>query len=444
MQYRVWNQAINHPAGASSFWVRFAYTRTGFGSVELMVGGRVVPLRWHGGVAVGRLDPPAEASGDATLVVKFRGEPPVRGSAGWEVVAEDPAIHERDLLGGPPWLELGEEKVEAERDQPDWALLQSVSQAQVQVAPAPPPSLPPAGPRDNRSVDELYEARENALVLHDAASRFFHRFDRATDRRLASEGLRLQMDLIQRRLARRIDARFHLAREEKRPHFPLLDAFGDEPFSLLRISRLMLKLADEELLCGDVPSCAPFGDPVDWAFFLFVSGRLAVTHPDVTLDEALLTQGAPTSQMYLMFAELGFLCLDNAELLPGGERARHVDFWSEHLPTLVASAQLLMEHPLPDLHRRPNTVIGFFDGMSIEVRHLRAARKAYREYLGHAPDLSRLAGLFGYLIGARLDDAPGSTGRVPTAGELEVERFSVPAAFRLSIAERVDLDEVNA
>lgn len=150
--------------------------------------------------------------------------------------------------------------------------------------------------------------------------------------------------------------------------------------------------------------------PVEWAFELFVSGRLAVAHPFEFTHNVIMVRGAPDGEAFLLFAELASQCL---------ELGVEVDFWRPRFRHLVRMMILFEAHPATDAaiiqdlgHSQANLkdLYSFYDGKQIAMRTVFDLRRSHAEVLdplGPADQRALLEDAFTWAAG-RIRVADGS------------------------------------
>ena len=387
-------------------------------------------MTWNEGTAVGALPAGLPEIESIDLTVEYRDEPPVLVQVEWGV--DEPPVGPDERFAPPfvpHWL-FDEAPREGSPDHlPDYAV--PAWPIQHPLGEHPLFGAPSGGPKpiSEDKVDDLFTERRNAMDLQARAACFFYELDRRTDAKLSGAVWAMRMTIVQRVLAARIAVRAHFSQRDQVPHFGELDADTDEPRSLEVVSDLFLELAENHLSPAGCPPIRGFsGDPFDWAFVLFVSGRLAVTHPDEGVHRVLLTHGAPTSHLFLMFAELALLCIENSAYLDASKRAEHIRFWRSHLFTLVCTAQVLIEHPIPPESRPPSgATLGYYDGMSVRMADVRSAWQLYSEHLENVADREEeLVSLFTFLAGC----AHQESSIKPDPGEYATRTYRTPRSFR--------------
>jgi len=144
------------------------------------------------------------------------------------------------------------------------------------------------------------------------------------------------------------------------------------------ITRIFRDAENELPTASEVPDVTPF----EWAYELFVAGRLAVSHPRPKTHWKIMHHGAPDGTPFLLFAELAALAI----------RVNHPDapFWRERLPALVRAAVLFQAHPASDLAQAnqygingkpPEDHYAFYDGKTIPLRVVFELRARHRAHL---------------------------------------------------------------
>ncbi|QDU84279.1 hypothetical protein Pla163_13860 [Planctomycetes bacterium Pla163] len=156
------------------------------------------------------------------------------------------------------------------------------------------------------------------------------------------------------------------------------------------------------------------GDGVDafeWAYELFVSGRLAVAHPHEFVHRVVMARGAPDGTPFLLFAELASLCLD---------LGTDDTFWMPRFEHLVRAAILFHAHPATDAavvqelghpEADPMDLYAFYDGKHIAMRTVFELRRTHGEVLDAlAPDERRklLEDAFTWIAGKIVGASGGS------------------------------------
>jgi hypothetical protein len=139
--------------------------------------------------------------------------------------------------------------------------------------------------------------------------------------------------------------------------------------------------------------------PAEWAFELFVAGRLTVVHPCPDVEVANKGAGAPNGAPFLMFAELASACMDV-------EDAPIARFWTERFPFLVRACVLFEAHPALDVARRSERacdsdeqadadseaktnrarLYDYYDGRNMAMETVFELRRRHRERLGSFED----------------------------------------------------------
>jgi hypothetical protein len=164
-----------------------------------------------------------------------------------------------------------------------------------------------------------------------------------------------------------------------------------------------------------LPSSVPAASPFEWAYELFVAGRLAIAHSDPRVHWRIMHHGAPDGSPFLLFAQLA----SNAISL--GSRA---DFWRPRIGALIRAAVLFQAFPASDAARSqeyfvdgalPDDVYAFFDGKTIPLRVVFELRRTHRVHFrskSAEEELDHLERAFTWVAGRLVDSgtiAPDSS-----------------------------------
>jgi hypothetical protein len=238
-------------------------------------------------------------------------------------------------------------------------------------------------------------ARAEALEALCSIAHYFRRLEYLTTEPGASDPGAVPvtvLDELRRALqARLFERAAHAASDKHYVYVPGLNPDGSLDSSAQdlkdRIELVTALFEDAESL---LPASVPGASPFEWAYELFVSGRLAAAHPKSSDHWRIMHHGAPDGVPFVLFAKLAStaITLD-----------ARADFWGDRLPALVRAAVLFQAHPASAAESAEERLApgatsddqyAFFDGKTIPLRVVFELRKRHQQHLaGKSAEVQR-------------------------------------------------------